>query len=176
MEVFANVAYVETEPNEAGQPEMVVTRLGLTDFPFIRYKMKDIADVQLLRNAAGEERFVITRIEGKDSNFIMSDSGERFYPSFWNQLVNELNRRCDESIIEIKVYEREQRSLEIQFIIRDPRHQEMIERELRKRLKEQVSAQMEYDVRFVDFIDHDYRRKYRVIERRRYPSPLSATR
>jgi len=24
---------------------------------------------------------------------------------------------------------------------------------------------MSYDVRFVDFIDHDYRRKYRVIER-----------
>ena len=32
-------------------------------------------------------------------------------------------------------------------------------------LRESISAEMEYQVRFVDFIDHDYRRKYRVIER-----------
>ncbi|MEM9941462.1 MAG: AMP-binding protein, partial [Planctomycetota bacterium] len=44
LEIFANVAYVETADNDAGQPEMIITRLKLKDFPFIRYKMKDIAD------------------------------------------------------------------------------------------------------------------------------------
>ena len=29
LEVFANVAYVETAPNENGKPEMIITRLGL---------------------------------------------------------------------------------------------------------------------------------------------------
>ena len=33
-------------PMKPGQPEMIITRLKLTDFPFIRYKMKDIADVE----------------------------------------------------------------------------------------------------------------------------------
>ena len=33
LEIFANAAYVETETNAQGQPEMVITRLGLTDFP-----------------------------------------------------------------------------------------------------------------------------------------------
>ena len=28
-----------------------------------------------------------------------------------------------------------------------------------------MSKRMKYDIKFVDFIDHDYRRKYRVIER-----------
>jgi len=28
-----------------------------------------------------------------------------------------------------------------------------------------MSNSMEYVIKFVDFIDHDYRRKYRVIER-----------
>jgi phenylacetate-coenzyme A ligase PaaK-like adenylate-forming protein len=32
LEIFANVAYVETEPNDQGQPEMIVTRLGLSIF------------------------------------------------------------------------------------------------------------------------------------------------
>ena len=31
--------------------------------------------------------------------------------------------------------------------------------------KEYMSPNMNYEVKFVDFIDHDYRRKYRVIER-----------
>ena len=32
LEIFANVAYVETAPNEQGKPEMICTRLDLTDF------------------------------------------------------------------------------------------------------------------------------------------------
>ena len=165
LEVFANVAYIETEKNDAGQPEMIVTRLQLTDFPFIRYKMKDIAEIELLRDDAGNERQVITKIEGKDSNFIMSDRGERFYPSFFNQFVNQLNSMFDGTILEIKVYERNQRELEIQYIVRDSRHQDAIAQETRRLLAAKISDKMSFEVRFVDFIDHDYRRKYRVIER-----------
>ena len=165
LEVFTNVAYVETEPNEAGQPEMVITRLKLTDFPFIRYRMKDIAEVELRRDDSGREKYVITKLEGKDSNFVLSDQGERFYPSFFNRLVNDLNRLVDEAIIEIKVYERGQRELEIQFILRDDQHQSAVATESLRLLRERMSVQMQYEIRFVDFIDHDYRRKYRVIER-----------
>lgn len=165
LEIFANAAYVETEPNEAGQPEMVVTRLGLSDFPFIRYRMKDIADVKFVRDGDGTERYLITKIEGKDSNYIMSDRGERFYPSFWNQFVNELNRQFDYAIIEIKVYERDQQSLEIQYIVRDESKQPAIREATLELLRNRMSDTMAFDVRFVEFIDHDYRRKYRVIER-----------
>ena len=135
LEIFANVAYVETEPNDAGQPEMIITRLQLTDFPFIRYKMKDIADVEFRRDADGKEKYVITKIEGKDSNFILSDRGERFYPSFFNQLVNELNQGVDDAIIEIKVYERGQQELEIQYILRDQQHQEQVTSETERLLR-----------------------------------------
>jgi len=165
LEIFADVAYVETEPNETGQPEMIITRLKLTDFPFIRYKMKDIADVRFRREPDGTERYVITKIEGKDSNYIMSDSGERFYPSFFNEFVNELNESVDDSILEIKVYERGQTELELQYILRDERFAAKVEAESIRLLSEHMSDQMEYRVSFVDYIDHDYRRKYRVIER-----------
>lgn len=165
LEIFANAAYVETEPNEAGQPEMIVTRLDLTDFPFIRYRMKDIADVEFQTDSQGNERFVITKIEGKDSNFIMSDQGERFYPSFFNQLVNDINREVENSIIEIKVYERDATDLEIQFIVTDNSFEPQVTETTNRLLHERMSDKMKYDIRFVDFIDHDYRRKYRVIER-----------
>ena len=165
LEIFANVAYVETAPNEAGQPEMIITRLKLTDFPFIRYKMKDIADVEFRRYEDGTEKYVISKIEGKDSNFIMSDRGERFYPSFFNSFVNELNSRVGDSIIEIKVYERGQKELEIIYILKDEAFKAQVETETRKLLGEKMSKSMAFQIKFVDFIDHDYRRKYRVIER-----------
>lgn len=165
LEIFANVAYVETAPNDAGQPEMIITRLKLNDFPFIRYKMKDIADVEFRQYPDGTEKYVVTKIEGKDSNFIMSDRGERFYPSFFNDFVNELNALVNDSIIEIKVYERGQRELEIQYILDNSDVEAQVESETRRMLAEKMSDQMEYQIRFVDFIDHDYRRKYRVIER-----------
>ncbi len=165
LEVFADVAYVETELNAAGQPEMVVTRLHLDEFPFIRYKMKDIANVEFRVDASGRERFVMTRIEGKDSNFIMNDAGRRFYPSFFNDLVNQLNDQFGDPIVEVKVYERQRRELDIHYILRDTAHADAIATATIERLKDSMSDWMCYQVRFVDFIDHDYRRKYRVIER-----------
>lgn len=165
LEIFANVAYVETEPNAQGQPEMVITRLLLTDFPFIRYRMRDVADVEFQVDPQGQERFVISKIEGKDTNYIMSDQGQRFYPSFFNQYVNELNRAVQNTILEIKVYERNQTNLDVLFIIKDSHLQSDVRRRAVQLLQERLSSTMEYNIQFVDFIDHDYRRKYRVIER-----------
>ena len=108
---------------------------------------------------------MITRIEGKDSNYIMSAAGQRFYPSFFNDFVNQLNRQVKDSILEIKVYERNQQELEVQFIVRDAEQKPMVERLALEFLHREMSMDMHYTIRFVDFIDHDYRRKYRVIER-----------
>lgn len=165
LEVFGNVAYVETEPNDAGQPEMIITRLNTFDFPFIRYKMRDIADVEFRTYSDGTEKYLITKIEGKDSNFIMNDRGERFYPSFFNNLVNDLNSIVSGSVIEIKVFEKGQRELEVQFILSDNQFMEQVRLESKRLLSARLSNEMDFVIHFVDFIDHDYRRKYRVIQR-----------
>ena len=163
--VFANFTYVDTEHNEAGQPEMIITRLNNFDFPFIRYKMRDIADVEFRVYPDGTEKYLITKIEGKDSNFILNDQGSRFYPSFFNTLVNDLNLIVSDSVIEIKVFEKGQRELEVQFILSDNQFMEQVRTESKRLLSERLSSEMDFVIRFVDFIDHDYRRKYRVIQR-----------
>jgi phenylacetate-coenzyme A ligase PaaK-like adenylate-forming protein len=165
LEVFANVAYVETRLNAAGQSEMIVTRLHLTDFPFIRYAMKDIADVAWVRDEHGREKCLLTRIEGKDSNFILAADGRRLYPSFFNHFVNELNAQHRGGVIEIQVRERDMRHLDVQLIVKDPAAGPQIAASARQALQERFGDAMEYHVRCVDFIDHDYRRKYRVIQR-----------
>lgn len=165
LEVFSNVSYVETAPNENGKPEMIVTSLKMTEFPFIRYKMKDIADIEFRRDANGRESYVLSNIEGKDSNFILSHSGQRFYPSFFNQFVNRLNEKFDDVIVEIKVFERGQKEMEVQFIVRDEADRDAIQQATLDSLAQEMGSEMDYQVKFVEFMDHDYRRKYRVIER-----------
>lgn len=165
LEIFAKFAYVETELNEQGQPEMIITRLGLTDFPFIRYKMRDVAEVDFKTRSDGTQRFILSRIEGKDTNYILSRSGQHFYPSFFNRLVNDLNEQFNDDIVEIKVYEQDQIKLEIKFIVKSVDANESIRVETRRLLNNRIGSDMVFDIKFVEFIDHDYRRKYRVIER-----------
>jgi phenylacetate-coenzyme A ligase PaaK-like adenylate-forming protein len=165
LEVFSNVSYIETAPNENGKPEMIVTSLKMTEFPFIRYKMKDIADIEFRQDANGRESYVLSNIEGKDSNYILSHSGQRFYPSFFNQFVNRLNEKFNNAIAEIKVFERGQKEMEVQYIVRENADRDAIRDATCQLLNEEMGAGMEYQVKFVEFIDHDYRRKYRVIER-----------
>lgn len=42
---------------------------------------------------------------------------------------------------------------------------EQVRTESKRLLSERLSSEMDFVIRFVDFIDHDYRRKYRVIQR-----------
>ncbi len=165
LEVFSTIAYVETVPNDAGQPEMVVTRLQLDDFPFIRYRMKDIATIDFEVDSQGRERFLLKNIEGKDSNFLLNHDGQRLYPSFFNRFVNELNAQLGFVIVEIKVCERDQTHLDVQLIIKDAQRAAEVCKAAQQKLTEKTGGGMHVDVRCVDFIDHDYRRKYRVIER-----------
>jgi phenylacetate-coenzyme A ligase PaaK-like adenylate-forming protein len=165
LEVFANTAYVETELNEGGQPEMVVTRLHMTDFPFIRYKMRDVAAIERRCEPDGTERNVLSRIEGKDTNYILSSRGQRFYPSFFNRLVNQVNAGCGQAIVEIKIHERNQTHLDVRLIATSGANRGAVERAVLSCLREALGSDMVYSIEFVDFIDHDYRRKYRVIER-----------
>jgi phenylacetate-CoA ligase len=165
LEIFSDVAYFETELNEAGQSELVITRLHLTDFPFVRYRMKDLGQVEFRRQSQDRGSWILKNLEGKESNFILAEDGRRVYPSFFNQMVNELNASVDQTIVEIKVREWNQCSLEIQFVMRDSDYEGQLASETIKFLRARLSSRMNYRIQFVDFIDHDYRRKYRVIQR-----------
>jgi hypothetical protein len=79
--------------------------------------------------------------------------------------VNELNARLQNGIVEIQVHERDMRHLEVQLIVKDPAQGPAIAAAARRELVRLFGEAMQYDVKCVDYIDHDYRRKYRVIQR-----------
>jgi hypothetical protein len=107
----------------------------------------------------------IAWIEGKNTTFLEFAGGRRIHASFFNRLVNEVNNGVGDAIAEIKVYERGAQRLEVQLILRNPGAEDAIRDALQRRLHEQLGPGVDGAIRFVDAIDHDYRRKYRPIER-----------
>ncbi len=57
------------------------------------------------------------------------------------------------------------RHLDVQLIVKDPALGPEIAVAAQRELARHFGDAMHYEVRCVDFIDHDYRRKYRVIQR-----------
>ncbi len=164
LEIFSDVAYVETQPNAAGMPELVITRLGLTDFPFIRYKMRDIARVEF-ETICGRERFMMRGIEGKDENHLTFGSGGRLFPSFFNRMVNEVNGGLSHPIAEVKAVQSRSGGFEIRILLAEDRNRKEISSALVNLVMQETGGAVKPAVSFVEDFGHDYRRKYRVIER-----------
>jgi hypothetical protein len=104
-------------------------------------------------------------IEGKNTTFLEAEGTGRIYCSFFNQLVNDINARFADAIVEIKVYERPGGELEIQLITRGHGLHDYIHQAMLKGLLDRLGDRMRCSISFVEAIDHDYRRKYRPIER-----------
>jgi phenylacetate-coenzyme A ligase PaaK-like adenylate-forming protein len=164
LSVFSHLTYIERSVDEVGASEAVITRLGLSSFPFIRYQMKDVI-VPEYGQTAGNGIQNIRWIEGKNTTYLEADGTGRIYCSFFNQLVNDVNARFGDSIVEIKVYERARGVLDIQLITRDQGFHEAIRNAMQDGLVERFGNRMHCTVSFVAEVDHDYRRKYRPIER-----------
>jgi phenylacetate-coenzyme A ligase PaaK-like adenylate-forming protein len=153
LELFSDLAYVE----QGRDSELIVTRLDLIDFPFIRYQMRDVAQL-------GDG--VMLNLEGKDTSFVSAPSGQRLRPSFFNRMVNAVNARFPDSpVIEVKVIERSLSQWEVRLVTLEGANRREIERAVQDHLKKEIGDEAQALVRFVDEIEHDYRLKYRVVER-----------
>jgi len=159
FEIFSDLALVETVPAADGRDELVVTMLDLLSFPFIRYRIGDVATVAW--NAAVQ---FLTPMEGKAENCLRGDPGARLYPSDFNGLVDDLNESFGSPIVEAKMRRQLDGSVTVRYITRGDEPVPALERATLERLQVLVGSDLRGRVEFVRSMDHDYRRKYRVIE------------
>ena len=153
-EIFADLAYAENIGNE-----LVVTTLDLLHFPFIRYRIGDIAKVT---RTQGEQFF--QSIDGKAENCLIGKDSRRLHPTSLNQIVNELNECFNEIIVEIKV-QKSNGLVEVLLITKGGEKPEALASDLVKKIQA-IVGHLDCRVSYVSTMKHDYRRKYRVIENR----------
>jgi phenylacetate-coenzyme A ligase PaaK-like adenylate-forming protein len=145
LKVFDHFAYVETIPSDDNKTEIIVTLHDHDYFPFFRYEMGDV--LSLYNN-------VIFNIEGKSGNKVTVEN-LAIYPRNLNKFINGLNL----NIVDIQFVISNSGNMTLYVIYGNYQHNNgLISRTFFDTFGVKIN------VISVIEIEHDYRRKYRVIK------------
>jgi len=97
-------------PNgEAG--EVVVTHLQSYGFPFLRYKMGDIASISTQSCACGRRLPIIKHLEGRLNDFLIGLDDRKVHPNVANYII-----RLNANIIQYKVVQAANKALQVNVV------------------------------------------------------------
>ncbi len=154
--VFNTYAYVEDGDHDA----MIITSLQQQAFPMIRYQMEDKAHI--VNDPDGTQ--YLMNLEGKNTDFLYGADGGKYYASFFNTMVNDLNAECTGNIIHFMMRHEGVRA-DLNFVLKEQNeaHQTYIIHESRKIIAETFPQFSDISVNFPDHFNHDYTRKFKII-------------
>lgn len=153
-QVFNDYAYIEQGPDNT----MLVTTLHQKTFPLIRYQIEDMGSVTV--DETGQQ--YIVNLEGKNTDYLIGGDGYHYYASFFNAVINEMNKAFDNSIIHFML-RHDQGSMQLNFVLQDTTKQKQIEKAALDTIHAIFPNYTKIQVRFCDYFDHDYTRKFKII-------------
>lgn len=156
--VFDDYVYMEQGPENT----MLVTSLRQKAFPLIRYQIEDMGQVSTAPDGSQK----IVWLEGKNTDYIVGTDGYRYYASFFNALVNDINKSCGYPVIHfmLRIHTLENQSvLQANFVLRDAQKAPYIENTMLEALSRYFSNFDTFEIRFLPHFEHDYTRKFKII-------------
>lgn len=156
--VFDDYVYMEQCPDNS----MLVTVLRQKAFPLIRYQIEDMGRVVTAQDGSQ----TITMLEGKNTDYVIGANGYGYYPSFFNALVNEINKSCGYPVIHfmLRLHTlRYKNILQINFVLNDPAKADYVESAAFEALHRYFENFDMIEVRFLPYFEHDYTRKFKII-------------
>lgn len=108
----------------------------------------------------------ITMLEGKNTDFIPGADGYAYYPSFFNALVNEINKAFGFPVIHFMLRHQTLRNkhyLQMNYVVNDPDKAAEIEQASLETLGKYFTNFHAIDIRFWPYFEHDYTRKFKII-------------
>lgn len=156
-DVFDDYAYVEQGPDNS----MLVTSYYQRAFPLIRYKIEDMGKV--VNNEDGSQS--IMNLEGKNTDYIVGAGGYLYYTSFFNSLINEINKAFHDPIIHFMLRFEGEEIMQLNFALHpDKRDKEaIVEKAVRDALASAFINFETIEIHFKDHFDHDYTRKFKIL-------------
>lgn len=156
--VLSNYGFVEQGPGGT----LLVTSYHQRAFPLIRYQIEDMG--RLIDNEDGSQ--VIKSLEGKGSDYLIGADGYMYFASFFNTVVNEINRDFGKPIIHFMLRhssESGQLYMQLNFVLSNTEMKTDIEKAARSVISEVFSNYDRIDINFPAHFDHDYTRKFKII-------------
>ncbi len=164
LHVYSERVYLEVI-NEDGDPckpgelgEIVVTDLDNYGFPFIRYKIGDVAIRAEGECKCGRELPLLASIEGRTFDVVVCPNGNHLTGTFWTILLRE---RID-GIQDFKLIQRRKDDIELKMVT-DDRFNEKEKKKLLKIISQKCGKGMEIDFTEVDSIENKKAGKKRFI-------------
>lgn len=160
-DVFDDYVYMEQGP----QNSMLVTALHQKSFPLIRYQIQDLG--QVITDEDGKQH--IRHLEGKNEDFLVGADGYLYFASFFNGLINAINKDCDNAIIHFMLRHKPARTamatswLQANIVLKDKSKEGFIYDAMMYELSNVFANYHQIEVTFRDHFDHDYTRKFKII-------------
>jgi len=154
--VYLEVIDEEGEPCEPGElGELIVTDLDNYGFPFIRYKIGDLAIRAEDGCECGRGLPLLGSIEGRKWDIIVCPNGNYLTGTFW--LIKDI-----EGINEFKIIQEDYDQLRIELVINE-KFSETEKSKLNKRVKDNCGEEMNAEINVVDDIPRQKSNKRRPI-------------
>ncbi len=157
-DVFDDYAYLEQGPNNT----ILVTSYHQRAFPLIRYRIEDMG--QIINNDDGSQS--IQYLEGKNTDYLVGADNYMYYASYFNHVVNEINKKLHDPIIHFMLRHNEEsgeKHMQLNFVISNKNKIDKIKKEVQKTIGTVFSNYDTIEINFPSHFEHDYTRKFKII-------------
>ena len=156
-DIFDDYAYIEQGPENT----ILVTSYYQRAFPLIRYKIEDMGKV--VNHEDGSQSII--NLEGKNTDYIIGAGGYMYYASFFNSVINEINKAFDDPIIHFTLRHEGEDIMQLNFVLHPDKQDK--EKTVEKATQEALSSAFinfkTIEIKFKNHFDHDYTRKFKII-------------
>lgn len=157
-DIFNDYAYIEQGANNT----ILVTAYRQRAFPLVRYQIEDMGRV--VNHPDGRQS--LNTLEGKNTDYLVGADGYIYYASFFNALINEINKAFGDPVIHFTLRhsgEDEGGTMRVSFVLQDHSKKDLVEKAARENLENVFPNYATIAIDFPDHFDHDYTRKFKII-------------
>ncbi|MDH5722079.1 MAG: hypothetical protein OEY94_01995 [Alphaproteobacteria bacterium] len=156
-DVFNDYVYVEQGPENT----ILVTSYYQRAFPIIRYRIEDTGKV--VNHKDGSQS--ILNLEGKNTDYVTGAGGYMYYASFFNSVINEINKALNDPIIHFTLRHDGEKVMQLNFVLHPDKQdkKKTVKQAAQNALSSAFLNFETIEITFKKHFDHDYTRKFKII-------------
>lgn len=150
--VYLEVADENNLPKEKGyEGKILMTSLRNFGFPLIRYELGDMGALSEKKCSCGIGLPLLGKINGRTSDFVVTDSGKKIHSEFFSYLNRELMSR-GHLLKEFKIVQKKKNELVV-YLLKDAHLSQEVKHFLSSMIKKHIDPSFEVQFEYVEKID-----------------------
>jgi phenylacetate-CoA ligase len=151
--------------DEQGRPvpigtsgEIVVTHMGTSEFPFVRYRTGDIAVMTDKTCSCGRGLPMLEAIEGRSTDFVVASDGKRLHGLSLIYILRDLPQ-----VEAFKIVQESRQLTRVQIVSKTGKMDDQVRETIRSGFRARLGAAVDVDIELVSEIEAEQSGKYRYV-------------